>query len=51
MPNLDQKDNKKMKWTVIGERDGKIKLVSIGVTGILPKGSFLTVEDHDSKYI
>ncbi len=39
-----------MIWTVLNETDQKIKLVSKGATdGILPKGSFLTVEDSKSK--
>lgn len=39
-------------WTVLGEEKGKIKLVSQSVTqGILPKGSFLTVEENMSKFI
>ena len=39
-----------MIWTVLNETDQKIKLVSKGSTdGILPKGSFLTVEDNKSK--
>ncbi|MCK4665206.1 ATP-binding protein [Candidatus Dependentiae bacterium] len=41
-----------MSWIVIGEEKGKIKLVSkTEVDGILPKGSFLTVEDRNMKYI
>ncbi len=40
-----------MEWIVLGEKDGRIKLVSKGEIGILPKGSFLTVEDNDSKYV
>ncbi len=38
-------------WIVLGEKDGKIKLISRGEIGILPKGSFLTIEDGDSKFI
>ena len=39
-----------MKWTVIGEKDGKIKLVSKdGTNGILPKGSFLTIEENNEE--
>jgi hypothetical protein len=43
-----------MNWIVIGEERGKIKLVSkTGTTGILPKGSYLTIEKEDtgSKFI
>ena len=39
-------------WTVLGEEKGKIRLVSKKDTqGILPKGSFLTVEDKENKHI
>lgn len=39
-------------WIVLGEDKGKIKLVSTSKThGILPKGSFLTVEDGSNKHI
>lgn len=39
-------------WTVIGEEKGKIKLVSTNkINAILPKGSFLTVEDGERKHI
>ena len=35
-----------MNWIVSTEKNGKLQLVSAsGVTGILPKGSFLTIED------
>lgn len=47
-----------MAWIVLGEENGKIKLVSKSVSanerpGILPKGSFLTVVDNeaDCKFI
>lgn len=43
-----------MKWVVLGEENGKIKLVSkndVDSKGILPKGSYLTIEDNDSKFI
>ena len=41
-----------MKWIVLGEKNGKILLVSDRHTnGILPKGSFLTVKIEDEKYI
>lgn len=41
-----------MEWIVIGEKDGgKIKLVSKGERGILPKGSFLTVEDDGHRFV
>ena len=37
-----------MKWIVIGHDKGKVKLVSAGQNqGILPKGSFLTIESDD----
>jgi len=41
-----------MKWIVIGENKGKVALVSKkGVDGMLPKGSFLTVEQDGLKFI
>ena len=41
-----------MKWIVWKEENGKIKLISKqGTTGMLPKGSYLTVEDEDAKFI
>ena len=41
-----------MEWIVVGEKDGgKIRLVSKGERGILPKGSFLTVVDGGRKFI
>jgi len=47
-----------MSWIVIGEEKGKIKLVSKSnskeeVPGLLPKGSYLTIEhpDTDTKFI
>jgi len=41
-----------MKWIVWKEENGKIKLVSQqGTTGMLPKGSYLTIEDEESKFI
>lgn len=47
-----------MSWIVIGEKKGKIKLVSKSnskneVPGLLPKGSYLTIEqpNNKSKYI
>lgn len=47
-----------MSWIVLGEEKGKIKLVSkkpkkYEIPGLLPKGSYLTVEpeDTDSKFI
>ena len=40
-------------WIVLGEEKGRIKLVSKNepLGGILPKGSFLTVEENGKKYI
>jgi uncharacterized protein len=39
-------------WIVLGEEKGKIRLVSKNDTqGILPKGSFLTVEDKENKHV
>ena len=41
-----------MSWIVLGEGKGKVLLVSKStVSGILPKGSYLTVEDADKKFI
>ena len=41
-----------MVWIVLGEKNGKIALVSKNnVSGLLPKGSYLTVEDGDTKFI
>jgi len=43
-----------MEWIVTGEKSGRIRLVSkSGTDGILPKGSYLTVEmpESGSKYI
>ena len=39
-------------WIVLGEENGKIKLVSKSpAKGILPKGAFLTIEDDTVKHI
>jgi DNA helicase HerA-like ATPase len=39
-------------WIVLGEEKGRIKLVSSSKTsGLLPKGSFLTVEDNGNQHI
>lgn len=39
-------------WIVLGEENGKIKLVSKSpAIGILPKGAFLTIEDENVKHI
>jgi Cdc6-like AAA superfamily ATPase len=39
-------------WIVLGEEKGKIKLVSSSkMDGILPKGSFLTVESETNKHV
>ena len=41
-----------MKWIVIGHDKGRVKLVSAGENqGLLPKGSFLTIESDDAKCI
>jgi Cdc6-like AAA superfamily ATPase len=41
-----------MTWIVIGEEKGKIKLVSkSGTSGLLPNGSYLTIESGNSKFI
>ena len=47
----------KMNWIVLGEEKGKIKLISKNDTsksykkGLLPKGSYLTVECGETKFI
>jgi len=39
-------------WIVLGEDEGMIKLVSkSGTEGILPRGSYLTVEEGDEKFM
>jgi len=39
-------------WIVLGEERGRMKLVSkSGTTGILPKGSFLTINNGETKHI
>jgi hypothetical protein len=41
-----------MSWIVIGEENGLIKLVSrTGEDGLIPKGTYLTIEDGKSKFI
>ncbi|MCK4937511.1 MAG: hypothetical protein KAR85_02790, partial [Methanosarcinales archaeon] len=41
-----------MVWIVLGEKNGKIALVSKNnISGLLPKGSYLTVEDGDTQFI
>jgi hypothetical protein len=42
-----------MNWIVIGEKGGKVLLVSKSTEkpGLLPKGSYLTVEDANNKFI
>jgi uncharacterized protein len=41
-----------MKWIVLSEKDGKYTLVSSkSLSGMLPKGSYLTVQEGESKYI
>jgi uncharacterized protein len=41
-----------MAWTVIGEKNGMIQLVSKGeIKGLLPKGAYLTIEDTKTKFI
>lgn len=45
---------KNLNWIVLGEEKGKIKLVSKSSNippGLLPKGSYLTIEQEDSKFI
>ena len=44
--------DKYMTWIVLGEKNGKINLVSKNnISGLLPKGSYLTIEDGESKFI
>ena len=39
-------------WIVLGEEKGRVKLVSKSTTdAILPKGSFITIDDNENKYI
>ena len=41
-----------MNWIVIGEEKGQIKMVSkSGTTGLLPKGSYLTIETSYNKFV
>ncbi len=41
-----------MRWIVWKEENGKIKLISkMGTKGMLPKGSYLTIEDEGTKFI
>lgn len=45
-----------MKWIVLGENNGNIKLASKKEKegergGLLPKGSYLTIEKEDTKFI
>lgn len=41
-----------MVWIVIGEKNGKIELVSKSdISGLLPKGSYLSIEDGKAKFI
>ncbi len=41
-----------MSWIVIGEENGKLKMVSkSGTAGMVPKGSYLTIEQGDAKFI
>lgn len=41
-----------MTWIVLGEQNGRIRLISKStVTGLLPKGSYLTIEDGETKHI
>jgi hypothetical protein len=41
-----------MTWIVLGEKNGRIQLVSKGdVKGLLPKGSYLTIEEGKTKFI
>ena len=42
----------KMVWKVLGEEKGKVKLVSKNnITGMLPRGSYLTIEEGETKFI
>jgi uncharacterized protein len=51
--NRDINQDNKDKWIVLGEKNGRINLVSKSqVDGLLPKGSFLTIEKpNGSKFI
>ncbi len=41
-----------MTWIVLGENKGRIQLVSKGeVTGLLPKGAYLTIQEGETKFI
>ncbi len=41
-----------MSWIVLGENKGRIELASSSeIDGILPKGSFLTIDNKNSKFI
>lgn len=41
-----------MSWIVLGEKNGKIELISkSGVDALLPKGSYLTIEEDGKKFI
>lgn len=41
-----------MKWIVLGEKQGRIELVSKSdVNGMLPRGSFVTIEEGTSKFV
>jgi DNA helicase HerA-like ATPase len=41
-----------MKWIVLGEEKGMIKMVSkSGTDGLIPKGAYLTIEKGDNKFI
>lgn len=41
-----------MNWIVIGEKSGLIQLVSKDqVSGMLPKGTFLTIEEGESRFV
>lgn len=41
-----------MRWIVLRENKGQIELISKNnVTGMLPKGSFLTLEENNSKFV
>jgi len=44
--------DKRMSWIVLGEKSSKIQLTSKNnVTGMLPKGSFLTIVEGETKFI